>query len=56
MYASCLDLLLFQYEIVYLENVIVCLSHFLYKDSARVLCVYVVIACSLKRKFLCGIA
>jgi hypothetical protein len=49
-YASCLCLLLFQYEIVYLQNVIVCLR-LCVKLPTRVLYVYAIIACSLKRKF-----
>jgi hypothetical protein len=50
-YSAYLCLLLFPYEIVYLQKVIVCL-HFLCKASARVLYVYVIIACILKRKFM----
>jgi hypothetical protein len=38
---------------MHLHNVFVCLR-FIYKASARVLCVYVLIACSSKN--LCGIA
>jgi hypothetical protein len=52
-YAACICLLLFQYESVHLQNVFVCLR-FIYKVSTRVLCVYILIACSSKN--LCGIA
>jgi hypothetical protein len=45
-------LLLFQCESMYLHNVFVCL-HFIYNASIRVLCVYILIACSSKN--LCGI-
>jgi hypothetical protein len=50
-YVAYICLLLFPYEIVYLQKVIVCLC-FLCKYFARVLYVYVIIACSLKRKFM----
>jgi hypothetical protein len=43
-YAAFLCLLLFQYEIVYLQDLIV--VYVICKDSARVLYVYVIIACS----------
>jgi hypothetical protein len=44
-YVACMRLLLFQCEFVHLRNVFVCLR-FIYKASTRVLCVYVLIACS----------
>jgi hypothetical protein len=52
-YAACICLLLFQCESMHLHNVFICL-HFIYNASARVLCVYILNACS--SKILCGIA
>jgi hypothetical protein len=52
-YAACICLLLFQYESCAFTDVFVCLR-FIYNASARVLCVYILIACS--SKIVCGIA